>query len=184
MDVLEFLIVESGADLVDEAQAAVALILPQQQRSEMGSASGRIGITADYEALCQRAFDFQPVIAAPSAIGRGPQLRHHPFQSCHCDGLKKVPAAANDMFAIAQRPLALDQPLQEILALLKRQAAQIELVEGRQIKHEMADRHRQAHPCDVARVLKMHPALQKLKVRTALVVQRHDFPINHEALVG
>ena len=50
MDVLELGVIEAGADLFGETQAPVALVLPEQQRTEEAAASGGIGIAADHEA--------------------------------------------------------------------------------------------------------------------------------------
>jgi len=58
------------------------------------------------------------------------------------------------------------------------------LIEGEEIEDKIADRNREAQARDLTRVVHMHPALQQLKARMAIVVRRDDFAVKNKSFVG
>src|SRR5208282_3172951 len=80
MDFTQFRVVEARADPGNEPQVARRLVLPDQQRAEMGPRSRRIGPSANHEAGCDGAFDLDPLARAHAAIRCGAALRDDSFE--------------------------------------------------------------------------------------------------------
>src|ERR1017187_7066293 len=70
-----------------------------------------------------------------------------------------------------------------MLALFEWQRSRVETIEGEKIENKIADRNREAQTRDLARVIHMHPALQQLKARTAIVAVRDDFAVEDKSVV-
>ena len=68
-----------GPDLTGVSEPAV-LVIPDEQRAEVGPAAGGIGVTADHELLLPHALDFNQSLERPATYGACARLAISPSQ--------------------------------------------------------------------------------------------------------
>ena len=183
-DCAQSLVVEAGAHAPHEPQHARRLVLPGQQRTEMGARAGRLGPSADHEPLDMRTLYLEPSAAAASLVGRAQALGDHALQPEFGDRVVKCTPVARVIVRVTQQAFVPDHPPQQLLAGFEIQAAKIETIEGQQVEHEVRGRATESHRRYLAAIVRLDAPLQGLKARPPVGTERDNLAVEHEAHEG
>src|SRR5215211_6847378 len=163
--------VEAGADLARVAQRAV-LVVPDQQRAEVGAGALRRREAADHELLLGVALQLQPIARAARAVGAVGTLGDEVLEPVPA-GLAEEPLAV--LVAVrgqADRAVERERAPEQGLALAKRQVAHVTVLVTEDVEHVEEG----WHPLDAA-------ALEALEARDS-ALEGDDLPVDDEVAAG
>ncbi len=140
----------------------------------------------DHELVVALALDLDPIACAARAgdVGSVGPLGNHALQPLPLAKLQKGATIVGDVIEDADGALALDELGKERLSRQERQGTEVERLERQQIENDVDDRRVGPRKVQLARLGRLHSPLQSLKARTPLVIESHDFAVEHDPLRG
>ena len=157
------------------------LVIPDEQRAEVGPAAGGIGVTADHELLLPDAFELQPVPRAARDVRRLRALGDQPLPARPARLREPPLRVVAPRFAELQRRARPDRLRQPRAALEQRPISEIVAVELEQVKDAEDDRIR-GHA--LRRGVRDPEALLEPAERRLLPVERDHLAVEQELPVS
>src|SRR6266851_5463258 len=183
-DFFERLLIEAGAHLADVNEAPLLVVQAEHERTEIFAAALRIGIASDDALLTLRDFDFEPIARALFFVSAAALLGNDAFQSalfCRFEKIKTLfGIVVGKVHYIA--PASNNPFLQQLLALMERDAAQVEPIEIEQVECVVDDRHTFAPWQASLSRLESRALLQQAERGAPLPIERDDLSVEDGAL--
>src|SRR6202790_325845 len=178
----ERLVIKASANLSDVNEPALLVVQAENQRAEIFAAALRIGVASDDALLTLRDFDFQPIARALLFVNAFALFGEDAFQSALLRRVEKIKPFLGIVIGKLHNPACNNPLLQQLLALLERDAAQIEAIEVEQIERIVNDRHTFAPWHTAFPGSKSGPLLHQTERWAALFIERGDLSVKNGAL--
>src|SRR5437899_3473695 len=123
------LVIETSAHLSDMNEPTFLVVQAEHQRTEIFAASLRISVASDDALLTLCDFDFQPIARALLFVNASALLGEYAFQSALLRRFEKIETFLGIVVGKLNDPARDDPLLQQLLALLERDATQVEAIE-------------------------------------------------------
>src|SRR5208282_763331 len=175
-DFLERLLIEPSSNLPNVNQPPQFVVKPKHERPEIFAAALRIGVASDNALLTLRDFDLEPIARALFFVSAAAFLGDDAFQSALLCRFEKIKTFLGIVVGkLNYAALASDDPfLQQLLAFVKRDAAQVEAIKIEQIESVVDNRYAFAPWQTAIARMESGPLLHEAKRRSPLVIERDD----------